>query len=484
MTPFSILLSSYIKNKNVRTHQLAQFCGIDRSNMYKVISGKRNPASEQLVHKIADFIKLTPVERNEFWEAYKITIIGHDTYYRRKHTQQFITNFSKPPIHTPDLFSTITSDWQNIDNQEFLSIKNKDEIYQIIYNILTSEAQNSEGFIQLVIQPSSGYFMKLLSAVCQSKPNLRIEHIICLNNAADITTNKLHYNLQCLQEILPMYRSCLCDYMPSCYYDSIISHDSIFHLFSSMVITSRHALVFSPTLQYGTLFLRESTVKNFQDVFSRLKSQTSPIVCRIDSAFTQLSYFNELDTHSSAGFSFQQQPCMIPLLPPSLLDKYIIQELPNRSDFINSIMQYTKEKSADFFDRNSQFIFTEKGVADFFYSGRIFEFPDTLYHPIEPKDRSLIIRNLITVCKTGRYKMLRPDSPIAESQLCIYANSQNGYLIFTTINKQLVYLKLEEASLLYSFYDYLENMDPGWFYSPEETVEILKSITQSKSAGK
>ena len=34
--------------------------------MYKIISGKRNPSSLDLVKNIADFMKLTPAERTEF----------------------------------------------------------------------------------------------------------------------------------------------------------------------------------------------------------------------------------------------------------------------------------------------------------------------------------------------------------------------------------------------------------------------------------
>ena len=33
MTPFSTVLESLMKEKNIKTYAIAQYCGIDRSNM-------------------------------------------------------------------------------------------------------------------------------------------------------------------------------------------------------------------------------------------------------------------------------------------------------------------------------------------------------------------------------------------------------------------------------------------------------------------
>lgn len=63
MTPFSTVLESLMKEKNIKTYALAQYCGIDRSNMYKVLKGKRNPASEEVVNRMAEYMQLTPVEQ-------------------------------------------------------------------------------------------------------------------------------------------------------------------------------------------------------------------------------------------------------------------------------------------------------------------------------------------------------------------------------------------------------------------------------------
>ena len=68
MSEFSEILSQHIHNKDIKTYALAQYCGLDRSNMYKVINGKRKPTSEAMVDKMCKFMHLSPAEENELKE--------------------------------------------------------------------------------------------------------------------------------------------------------------------------------------------------------------------------------------------------------------------------------------------------------------------------------------------------------------------------------------------------------------------------------
>lgn len=90
MTPFSTVLESLMKEKNIKTYAIAQYCGIDRSNMYKILKGKRNPASEEVVNRMAEYMQLTPAEQKRLLEAYQITVVGAATYYRRKSVGEFL----------------------------------------------------------------------------------------------------------------------------------------------------------------------------------------------------------------------------------------------------------------------------------------------------------------------------------------------------------------------------------------------------------
>ena len=74
MSTFSEVLTEYIKAKHVKVAPMTKYCGIDRSTMYKLISGKRNPPSKDIFEKMAQFMHLTPAETQRFeeaWEAQK-----------------------------------------------------------------------------------------------------------------------------------------------------------------------------------------------------------------------------------------------------------------------------------------------------------------------------------------------------------------------------------------------------------------------------
>ena len=103
MSEFSNTLSQFIHEKNIKVYSLIKYCNFDRSTMYKIINGKRNPPSKETVDKIAEFMHLTPAEYSRFMEAYEITKTGADNYYRRKNTKNFLMNF-------PDNFSICPGD--------------------------------------------------------------------------------------------------------------------------------------------------------------------------------------------------------------------------------------------------------------------------------------------------------------------------------------------------------------------------------------
>lgn len=90
MSDFSKLLSRFIKEKNISVSSMVEYCGIDRSAMYKIIKGKRNPPSLEIRDRISHFMRLTPEESRLFNQAYEISLTGKDVYEKRKQAEKFI----------------------------------------------------------------------------------------------------------------------------------------------------------------------------------------------------------------------------------------------------------------------------------------------------------------------------------------------------------------------------------------------------------
>ena len=93
MSVFSDTLTRYIEHKNIKVFSLAKYCNLDRSTMYKILNGKRNPPSSEVFEKMTQFMHLTPIEYNFLKETLEITQVGPDTYYTRKSVENFICQF-------------------------------------------------------------------------------------------------------------------------------------------------------------------------------------------------------------------------------------------------------------------------------------------------------------------------------------------------------------------------------------------------------
>ena len=90
MSVFSDTLTRYIEHKNIKVFSLAKYCNLDRSTMYKILNGKRNPPSSEVFEEMTQFMHLTPIEYNFLKETLEITQVGPDTYYTRKSVENFI----------------------------------------------------------------------------------------------------------------------------------------------------------------------------------------------------------------------------------------------------------------------------------------------------------------------------------------------------------------------------------------------------------
>ena len=227
MSDFSQLLSCHIHSKDIKTYALAQYCGLDRSNMYKIINGKRKPSSRELVLKICKFMQLSHAEQKEMEQAYEITLIGHDTYYRRKAVIDFFNNFRLSKLNLPVLSELNT---EILFEKGSVTLNTMAEVNRSLLYIISSEVKKSNGTIDLLVQPDCDFLMNILAAENYDCSQTTIRHIICLNNSTSESITYPNYNLHCLEKILPLYSN-VDKYNCFYYYDHIDSKCSKFTLF-------------------------------------------------------------------------------------------------------------------------------------------------------------------------------------------------------------------------------------------------------------
>ena len=243
MSVFSDLLSEYITMKDVGVYPLSQFCGLDRSSMYKIINGKRTPAGEDVVRKMAQFMQLTPQEKTDFMDAFYIAQMGAEVYYRRKAVGELIETFSRREGRKEHIFSEmeVAKLELNGGGSGATPFQGAAHVRHAILQLFSGEAVKENGKISALVQPDFDFAMELLQVLGEQNPNLTIHHLFCMNNNEKLTSRRKNYNLSCLQKILPIC-ACGCDYRAWYYYDNVAARLNEFRLFPYLILTEHCAL--------------------------------------------------------------------------------------------------------------------------------------------------------------------------------------------------------------------------------------------------
>jgi len=474
MSEFSSILSFYIHKKNVKTYSLAQYCGLDRSNMYKIINGKRKPSSIEIVRKMAQFMHLSPDERNELEKAYAITLEGPDNYYRRKDVLNFFREFTLSATPTPAFHYDV-----KINDMTKSSLDSSLEVTQTIFYIISSEmSRGQNGYIRLLVQPDASFLISLICAECQENANICIEHIFCLDSNSASTQIHRNYNLNCLKQILPLYSS-FKNYEAFYYYDNISSRTGNLTLFPYMVITSQYVCLLTVGLNRGCVMNTKESLQMFSDIFDEYRQESTALLNQITDVQQQLKYVANLVGESSTGYNLQMTPCFTPFITLFQVDKYVRNDIPERTLLIDHLQKFINESHTWHMQNQFKSIFSYDGAKRFMNSGRIDEYPSNICQPFDLGDRISLIKKLISACKSGAYRMLRKDIGTSVYELYLFVNTKNGYLMFTSpYTGYPVYLNIEEPGLLFAFYDFCENLDESLFYTPDETEILLTKLIQ------
>ena len=478
MSEFSQLLSEYVHTKNIRIYSLAEYCGIDRSLMYKIIHGKRTPSSLKTVDKIADYLRLTPGESRELTEAYCILQQGRDNFYRRKDVLNFLDNF-RNIANAGEFLTEKTESPQHL--RETAALSSDSEVNQAIFNIITQQLRKQDGRIDMLISPDYSFLINLLATAGQPDCPAEINHIICLNNSEQIDADKKNYNLHCLMNILHLC-SAGCRYRPRYYYDNITSRLDTFRLFPFMILTEYGAVLLSETLREGLFTSQPDLLALFSAIYRQYTQLSRPLLQKIDSASEQLCYIQEfIAEDSSAEYSFQMTPCMTYLLTDDFVEKYVNPYLPSRDQFIRHLKEHIRITHDRYQSTGQTIIFSEEGLADFLDTGRIEEYPDDIYSRPLAEDRIKLVRCFIEECRKHfrHFRMLRHSIGTVRNGANIYITERSGYLLFTPVGcRQPICLDIRESGLLSAFWDFFENMANNLFYTPDEALARMELLVQ------
>ena len=90
MHEFSEMYGRLTAGRTIRVYEMADYCQIAPQSLYQILNGKRKPTSVELVQRIADYIQVDPIGREQLLDAYFMTLWGKDVYDRRKEVTNFL----------------------------------------------------------------------------------------------------------------------------------------------------------------------------------------------------------------------------------------------------------------------------------------------------------------------------------------------------------------------------------------------------------
>lgn len=477
MSEFSDLLSKYITQKNIKVYSLLKYCNLDRSTMYQIINGKRNPTSKELFHKMAEFLHLTPSEYQNFEEAYLISKIGANTYYSRKSTEKYLLHFPRDFSYIPPKLPKVSLS-SEIDLFDTISkctvLSTQMEINHFLHRMILSEANKPCGKIALLIQPDCDFLFDLLSSLHQTG-SLTIEHTFCLSNTQQTTNNHELYSLIYLKRLVPLYFTNT-DYHPYYFYDDINSHYHSFNGFPCLILTSDSAVTCTSDYHTGIFYRDSAVVSTLWDLYYSYQNCCTPFFYMMDYIPENGQNFDDELYKKAPSYILQPEACMTPFITKELLSNALSPDLPDRDIMIQQIYGLLQANAKQLESENIHIYFTQQGLIEFSRTGRIKEVPDSLYRPFTPEERISMLKEIIPYCVRGNYLILKkPLNQLSENlHLCVNTNS--GYLLFNTLFGKTLCLIINEPGILSVFMDYLENLDDTYLYTGEQTAVFVKNI--------
>lgn len=484
MSVFSDTLNEYVTSKEIKIFPMAKYCGLDRSTMYKLISGKRNPPARDIFDKIVQFMHLTPAEAQHLEEAWKVTRIGPEIYYKRKSVENFIQHFPSHSSISPDEFVFSSKIVRSMPETDCIALTSIQQVNYFIHKMFLTEASRASGKISLLLQPEHEFVFHLLSTLAPSD-TLEVQHILCLNSKDTFTRQHELVNLKYLYEIFPIYMSGL-NYTLWYYYDNIQAHYHSLNVFPCMILTSDVALMCSADGQSGIFYQNTDILHMLQEMYNTYLEQCSQLF--LTTVFAPDNFSNvfrilfEVDT-ATPTFALQPEVCITPFISRDILKQAFNYNLPNSEEILTKAAVAFEGNKKRLTNSQTFVYFTADGLMQFASSGRTAEIPEIFYHRFTVEQRVQMLHGVAESCRNGSYRILQKPLNHLPANLHLCIRGTVGTLIFQKYNGEVMLFTIQEYGLLETFLDYLENMEANRFYSTDDAAAYVENIIHQLEAG-
>lgn len=457
MSLFSDKLSNYIKKSRLTLLYLSSVSNLDVSYISKIKKGERLPRKKELLVPLVNGLRLSPSEKEDLWDAYKISLIGEEQFLQYKAVKKFLSSISG--VHKD---SVICRYQHKIPSNSVYY--GKTDIHRIIQAVLESESSKEDGYIRIVAQPDDPFLMDVLASVSLNRPQMEITQIFCLQIGSE--AEKLIYNVESFRLLYPLlaYSDSYC---AKYYYDDVPSHINQMNVMPFFILTSSCTVSLSADYTLADVSSDAGRQTLYDSIFRQMLSFTEDLVCH-DKNFL-------LIPGESPGFTIlSAAPFLLPYYSEKALTEMVRKDIPNFEFIAETVLSY-KDRIQQMIRNSCQCItfFTEKGFKDFLQSGFLPGFSEELFYPFKTQDTISALRQFCSKQELRRQTpvLLKPDCLTLNNSFRLFTDSSSNILLFQTEKPFF----LAEQSLASSVKDFLKYViDSGDSYSATDTVKYLQ----------
>ena len=480
MNVFSNHLSSIVLQKEVNITQMAAFCKIDRSSMYKIIHGTRKPPSESLVELISLYLKLTPEESSLLMENYRIVLMGEEKYCRRKAAMAFLKKcFADSPVLTPPSYLSLPDLLFGEMKDDIEVMLGKSNVLGAIVSIILEERKLSSPSVLFRMKPDK-MVLDLIRTLCvQKSPGqdnpIQIQHIVAADENKEIMKSDIS-NLNLLCTLLPALMS-VPNYDLRYFYANLSTGNTSFAFMVYAVITRNCVLQVSENLEFGILHRQPEIVEFFRNTYMDILSGSIPVTMEIRDIRDML-YCGSQRRNGNSFVTFHMGFCMSYMVDEYLLEKYVKKDLPNRSSLLKAALEINEKDRQHFKTAQATIIVSHKGIIDFMKTGILPGGPAELCSPIEPSDRLLLLKKYIEMIRScpAALHIIREPFGNTSSGNQVWLDESLAIILLQNSPGVRRVLMLRDSGLLSLLNDFLHNIPEDICIPPAESLEILQDI--------
>lgn len=482
MNPFSNKLHSFLEEKQVKIPDIERFTGINRSTLYKLVNGQREPTSVEVVYQLEDSLCLNHLQREELTEAYYLTRMGTLSYYGRKEVIKFYQELSLSKDYETSPFLPFAS--IQLKDKERIVLNGTQNVNLALEYFLYAAAQEKDGKeILLSENLLDNVTLSIIQKIGALYPETPISHLILLDGMVERTVEQDQqlYNIRVLTKLLP-FASRFPNYNIYYRYGNIQSEKSSPAYLPNMVIAGDYVIQYSNNHRYGIVTRDEEIRTLYRKLLQENKSISKPLF--YSTSFQDWNHLSCLP--GLQQLILEDSPIYISL--PGIFAYSILAKYGPTDPKIYSTLHIDSERMKTFVESNPYivdnqfftspkkvFLFSKASVDYFAEYGRLSDIPGSWANQLTIRERITALQRWVLQIHQNNLVMI--DLPEFSSPVNIFSIASMSKTYFVRMDTDfhaVITAEVQEPSIAHVFYDFWDAMVKDNQYSQEDAVSYIE----------